>query len=100
MKKSPLFSIHYYSLGNELIFTGGIAGEYWSFTESNIINSVNLIYLKNKRDNKWFLAEFKKRNFKRFREAIFKSCHKISKYEKGKFCGSTADKSNSLKSNK
>ena len=44
MKKSPLFSIHYYSLGNELDIgghTGGIAGEYWS-TESNIINSVNL----------------------------------------------------------
>jgi len=95
MKKSPLFSIHYYSFGNELDIgghTGGIAGEYWS-TESNIINSVNLIYLKNKRDNKWFLAEFKKRNFKRF--PIFKSCH--NPYEKGKFCGSTADKSNSLK---
>ena len=68
MKKSPLFSIHYYSLGNELDIgghTGGIAGEYWS-TESNIINSVNLIYLKNKRDNKWFLAEFKKEILKDF----------------------------------
>ena len=75
MKKSPLFSIHYYSLGNELDIgghTGGIAGEYWS-KDSNIINSVNLIYFKNKKDDKWFLAKFKKRNSKKF--PVFQNCY-------------------------
>jgi hypothetical protein len=65
MKKSPLFSIHYYSLGNEIDFgghTGGIATTSWNKKE-NIINSVNLKYQKVKKDNVWELARFKKRNY-------------------------------------
>jgi len=74
MKKSPLFSIHYFFLGNEIDekywnkeidfggSTGGIAKKYWN-KEENIINSVNLKYWKVKKDNKWMLAKFKKRNY-------------------------------------
>jgi hypothetical protein len=64
MKKSPLFSIHYRHLGNEIDFgghTGGIAGTYWN-TKENIVNSVNVRYWKEKKDNKWWLSKLKKRN--------------------------------------
>ena len=65
MKKSPLFGIHYYSLGNVIDFgghTGGIAATRWNKKE-NIIHSVNLKYQKVKKDNKWMLWIFKKRNY-------------------------------------
>ena len=113
MKQPPLFSIHYYSIGKELDIggnTGGIAGEYWS-KDSNIINSVNLIYFKNKKDDKWFLARFKKRNSKKF--PVFQNCYNpyLDEFakEKRKFCDDeyldfdkatdylNTDKSNSIK---